>query len=57
MGAAVLLHLWVLDVGHDHLDGYLRGDQYRHVLLPAVLGGLPLVRCTADIDDDSNMID
>lgn len=44
VGAAAVLHLRVLDVRDAHPHRYLRRDQHRDVLLPALLRGLPLVR-------------
>ena len=43
VGAAAVLHLRLPDVGHAHPYRNLRGDQHRHVLLPALRRGLPLV--------------
>ena len=44
VGAAAVLHLRLLDVRHAHPHRHLRRDQHRHVLLPALRRGLPLVR-------------
>lgn len=51
VGATAVLHLRFLAVGDDHPDGYLRRDQYRHVLFPALLGRLPLVRMSYSIQE------
>lgn len=44
VGTAAVFHLRLPDVRHANPHHHLRRDQHRNVLLPAVLGGLPLVR-------------